>query len=110
MTWTDRVAVKNVGRIVAEGSPETIGGRNQERAVIGFRLPQDVVVGDVPLPRRATHAEREGRVTFESETPTRDVARLVAWAAGGGEEVEGLTVSRPTLEDAYLKLTDEEES
>jgi len=104
----DRVAVINAGRIVAEGSPETIGGRDHEKAVIAFRLPQGVAVGDIPLPRGAAHDEKEGRVTFETETPTRDMARLVAWAAGRGEELEGLTVSRPTLEDTYLMLTDEE--
>jgi ABC-2 type transport system ATP-binding protein len=105
----DRVAVISAGRIVAEGSPETIGGRDHEKAVIGFRLPQGVAVGDVPLPGGTAQVEK-GRMTFETETPTRDVARLVAWAAGRAEELEGLTVSRPTLEDAYLMLTDEEKS
>jgi ABC-2 type transport system ATP-binding protein len=106
----DRVAVIGAGRILAEGSPETIGGRDHEKAVIAFRLPQGVAVGDVPLAPGAAQHEKEGRVTFETETPTRDVARLVTWAAGRGEELDGLTVSRPTLEDAYLMLTDEERS
>jgi len=106
----DRVAVISAGRIVAEGSPETIGGRDHVNAVVGFRLPQSVAVDDVPLPRGVAFDEKDGRVTFETEAPTRDVARLVAWAAGRGEELEGLTVSRPTLEDAYLMLTDEEGS
>jgi ABC-2 type transport system ATP-binding protein len=106
----DRVAVITAGRILAEGSPETIGGRDLVKAVIAFRLPQGVEAGDVPLPRGAALDERHGRVSFETEAPTRDIASLVAWAAGRSEELEGLTVSRPTLEDTYLMLTEEEGS
>ena len=101
MMWTDHLAVISIGRVLAEGSPERIGGRDHEKAVIAFRLPHGVAAGDVPFPRGTAHDEKEGRVTFETETPTRDVARLATWAAGRGEELEWLTVSRPTLQDAY---------
>jgi ABC-2 type transport system ATP-binding protein len=101
MMWADGVAVISASRIVAESSPETIGGRDHEKAVIAFRLPQGVAVGDIPLPRGAARDVTEGRVSFETETATRDVARLVAWAAGRGEELEELTVWRPTSVDAY---------
>src|SRR5262249_10239571 len=106
----DRVAVISAGRIVAEGSPQTIGGRDHEKAVITFRLPQGVAAGEVPLPQGTAHDEKEGRLTFETETPTRDVARRVAWAAACGEDLEGLIVSRPTLDEAFLMLPEEEDS
>ena len=38
-------------------------------------------------------------------TPTRDLAPLLSWAVVRGYELEGLTVSRPSLEDVYLELT-----
>jgi hypothetical protein len=31
---------------------------------------------------------------------------LVVWASERGEELEALTVTRPSLEDIYLRLTD----
>ena len=37
----------------------------------------------------------------------RDLAPLLSWAAVRGYELEGLTVSRPSLEDVYLELTEE---
>ena len=46
-------------------------------------------------------------VRFRSTHPTRDLAPLLAWAAGRGMELERLTVTRPTLEDIYLELTEE---
>jgi ABC-2 type transport system ATP-binding protein len=104
----DRVAVIAGGRIVAEGEPDEIGVRGDRSAVVGFRLPDGVGVEDLPVGNAALR--HDGHVTLESETPTRDVAALTAWAAGRGTELEGLTVSRPTLEDVYLSLTGEEAS
>jgi hypothetical protein len=45
-------------------------------------------------------------VVLRSDAPTALLARLTAWAAARGEELVGLTVVRPTLEDAYLSLTE----
>ena len=46
-------------------------------------------------------------MSFRTETPTRDLAPLLEWAAHRGMELEHLTVTRPTLEDVYLDLTEE---
>jgi ABC-2 type transport system ATP-binding protein len=104
----DRVAVIAGGRIVAEGEPDEIGVRGDRSAIVGFRLPDGVGVEDLPVGNATLR--HDGHVTLESETPTRDVAALTAWAAGRGTELEGLTVSRPTLEDVYISLTGEEAS
>jgi ABC-2 type transport system ATP-binding protein len=37
--------------------------------------------------------------------PTKALHELTAWALERGIELEGLQVSRPTLEDVYLDLT-----
>jgi ABC-2 type transport system ATP-binding protein len=44
-------------------------------------------------------------VTLRTNAPTRDLAPLLSWAVVRGYELEGLTVSRPSLEDVYLELT-----
>ena len=44
---------------------------------------------------------------MRTEHPTGILWLLLDWAATRGEELEGLTVTRPTLEDVYLALTAE---
>jgi ABC-2 type transport system ATP-binding protein len=98
----DRVAVIAAGQIVAEGTPESIGGRDVGAAVVTFRMP-DHADGGPPLPVGAEAAG--GRITFTTQTPTRDLTPLLVWASDHGIELEGLTVARPSLEDVYLELT-----
>jgi ABC-2 type transport system ATP-binding protein len=97
----DRVVVIARGRVIAEGTPDSLG--RDGHAVVSFRAP--AFADGLPLPEDA-RTER-GVVTFETATPTRALAPILAWAAGRGMELEGLSVGRPTLEDVYLQLTEE---
>jgi len=101
----DRVVVLADGAIVAEGSPESLGGRDVAEAVISFRLPPGVSLADLPdgLPSRPRL--RDNQVTLRTLTPTSSLNVLTGWAIGRGEELEALTVTRPSLEDVYLQLT-----
>ncbi|MGW0585171.1 ABC transporter ATP-binding protein, partial [Streptomyces sp. NPDC002920] len=45
--------------------------------------------------------------TTHTDTPTRTVAELTQRFDG---EIPGLTVTRPTLEDVYLRLTGQEDA
>jgi ABC-2 type transport system ATP-binding protein len=45
-------------------------------------------------------------VVIRTEEPTRVLAELTAQAVARGEELTGLEVRRPTLEEVYLTLTD----
>ena len=45
---------------------------------------------------------------LETEDPTELLHRLTGEAIKRGARLEGLTVSRPTLEDVYLELTAEQ--
>jgi ABC-2 type transport system ATP-binding protein len=83
----DRVVVLAGGRVVAEGSPESLAAASGE-AVVTYRAGG-----------RAEH--------FRTATPTADLLPLLSAAAARGEELEGLTVTRPSLEDVYLQLTEE---
>ncbi len=97
----NRVAVIAGGVIVAEGSPDSIGGRDRAAVHIRFGLPQAVALADLPLP--ATTGGGEG-VLIETKEPTRALAALTAWAVARDIELPGLTVTRPSLEDVYLEL------
>jgi ABC-2 type transport system ATP-binding protein len=102
----DRVAVLANGRIVAEDTPDMLAGRENGVAFVRFRLPDGVGAQDLPLPRDAELEAANGHIAFRTETPTRALTPLLDWASGRGEELEGLSVTRPSLEDVYLELTD----
>lgn len=96
----DRVAVIAGGLIVAEGTPETIGGRNRAAVAIRFELPDTLALTDLPLPA----VMDDGRVLVASDNPTKDLHALTGWAVERKIEIGGLVVERPTLEDIYLEL------
>ncbi|CAB4534180.1 unannotated protein [freshwater metagenome] len=78
----DRVAVITNGRIVEVATPATLGGRNTAKA-------------------RITWIEEGSYQELESDDPTGEVMRLSQRFNG---EIPELTVTRPTLEDIYLKM------
>ena len=102
----DRVAVIASGRIVAEGDPSSLAGREVGTAVVTFLRPEGVGLQDLPLPEGIDLEHSNGHVAFRTATPTRDLEPLVLWAVGQDRELDGLTITRPSLEDVYLELTD----
>jgi ABC-2 type transport system ATP-binding protein len=101
----DRIAVMVAGRIVAEGTPATLGGRDRADAVIRFRLG---TANDTALPealQARAERDRSGDVTLRTPAPLDDLAALAAWSREHGIAVTDLDVRRPQLEDVYLELT-----
>lgn len=97
----DRVAVIANGRIVAEGTPDTLGDRNRATVSVRFRVPRHVTLPEgldiVRMP--------DGSLELSSSDLARELHRLTGWALDAGIDLEGLEIFRPTLEDVYLKLT-----
>jgi ABC-2 type transport system ATP-binding protein len=83
----DRVAVIVNGEIIREGSPAELTSEQPETE-IRYRVD-----GEEVLERTAN--------------PTQRLNELTAAALERGEELEGLEVRRPTLEEVYLELTAE---
>jgi ABC-2 type transport system ATP-binding protein len=103
----DRVAVIVEGRIVAEGPPESIGGREAGEAVVSFRLPAGAALADLP-PGLPEPVVDDGVVSVRSAQPTSLLHTLTGWALARGGELPALSVTRPSLEDVYLKLAGED--
>ncbi|HEX5396872.1 MAG TPA: ABC transporter ATP-binding protein [Candidatus Limnocylindria bacterium] len=101
----DRVAIIAAGRIVASGTPDTLGSRGAGSSSVRFGLPHGAELPDGFGARRTA----EG---YELETgePTRLLHDLTSWALSADVELTGLEVSRPSLEDVYLALTGEAEA
>jgi ABC-2 type transport system ATP-binding protein len=81
----DRVGVISAGRILELDTPQRLGGRAESEANVSW----------------TENGERRGVVTAE---PTRTIQEL---AARFGGEVPGLGVTRPSLEDVYLRIIGE---
>ncbi|MFT4049904.1 MAG: ABC transporter ATP-binding protein [Solirubrobacterales bacterium] len=105
----DQIAVFSGGQIVAQGTPDEIGGRKSLPSRIEFRLPAQFDAADLPAEFRA--ATENGRdFSLAAEDPTRKVHEITGWAIDRGVSLEDLAVVRPSLEDVYLGLTGSGES
>ncbi|CAN5630000.1 ABC transporter ATP-binding protein [soil metagenome] len=97
----DRVAIIVQGHIVAEGAPDILRSRDQESR-IRFRRP----AGRELPPAIASLSDATAELVELSTTqPTRVLHTLTTWAVDQGVELEGLSVSRASLEEIYLELT-----
>jgi ABC-2 type transport system ATP-binding protein len=96
------VAVLTRGHVVATGSPASLGGRDRGSVAIRFALPEGVAVSDLPVaPSKVLGNEIE--ITTDDELVV--LARVVNWALERTLTLPGLSVTRVTLEDVYLGLT-----
>jgi ABC-2 type transport system ATP-binding protein len=103
----DRVVIISAGRIVAEGTPDTLAGREKAAASIRFKLPP---ASELP-PSIASQAKTDGDVmSIETHDPTRALYELTSWAVQADLTLEGLEVTRPSLEDVYLEITESSEA
>ncbi|MBO9713411.1 ABC transporter ATP-binding protein [Sphingomonas sp.] len=96
----DRVAVIAGGRIIAEGTPATLGIEGGATSRIRFRSPP----GARP-PVEGTTSE-DGLVTVDAEDPVPLLNRLTSWAISNNVALADLEVARPSLEERYLELVE----
>lgn len=102
----DRVVIIAAGKIVAEGTPDSLVGRKQVDTVIRFRIPDPSML---PEKIRAGSSVDGNEVELEAPDPTRTLYDLTSWAVDKGITLDGLQVLRPSLEDVYLEITGEAE-
>jgi ABC-2 type transport system ATP-binding protein len=84
----DRVAVLRGGEIVTIGTPAALRAATGETEI--------------------RYRENGRDVALTTQEPTRTLHELTARALAEGRELEGLEVRRPTLEDVYLALLEDE--
>jgi ABC-2 type transport system ATP-binding protein len=100
----DRICVIAAGKVVAQGTPETLRAGTDQLTHIRFELPSGLVASALPL----KVSVEEGVAVIETATPTRTLSDLTTWAVAQGLELPNLEVTRPSLEDVYLELTKNE--
>jgi ABC-2 type transport system ATP-binding protein len=84
----DRVAIVKDGRILAIGPPRELGV-----GAAHYRVAYRDATGEL--------------VELQTDDPTRTLHELTQDALARGEQLEELSVGRPSLEDVYLELTAE---
>ncbi len=101
----DRIAVVAAGRVVAEGTPGTLGGRNRAASRISAIVPADLDQADLPTLPAAEVTLAGGHLLVVSSDAPRAVHRLTGWALDKRIDLRDLNVTQPSLEDVYLELT-----
>jgi ABC-2 type transport system ATP-binding protein len=86
----DRVAVMREGLIVRVGTPAELTSADLQTEIRYRQNGEEVLV--------------------RTDEPTRVLAELTSAAVARGEELDGLQVRRPSLEEVYLALTAEDET
>jgi ABC-2 type transport system ATP-binding protein len=82
----DRVAIIKGGRILAEGSPAELGVGGGSRYSVAYLRDGEPVI-------------------TQTDDPTALLHELTGAALARGERLDGLSVTRPSLEEIYLELT-----
>jgi ABC-2 type transport system ATP-binding protein len=101
----DHIAIIVAGRIAAEGSVEDLIAQHASVSEIHFLLPSTVPPDAMPLLPLSSLAVINGAVIIETQEPLATLEGLIRWARSHQLDLPDLTVTRPTLEDVYLKLT-----
>ena len=97
----DRVAVIAAGRIVAEGTPAAIAGRDTIRPRLRYRPP----AGATPPAELTGPPDTDGWIEVVPEDLTTALHQLTGWAIEHGVDLDDLQILRPSLEEVYLQLT-----
>jgi ABC-2 type transport system ATP-binding protein len=100
----DRVAVLRAGRIVATGTPEELGGRSELPATVRFLAP----AGGEPPALPGAEVRRDGaHLTVTAPDAAAAAFAVTSWARERDLVLRDFSVTRPSLEDIYLRLTEE---
>ena len=97
----DRVVVMARGRVVAEGTPQSLAARTGTTQISWRHAP------GTALPAGATLDD--GRAVIDATDPVTALHDLTGAALRDGLALDDLRVNRPSLEETYLELLDEDE-
>jgi ABC-2 type transport system ATP-binding protein len=101
----DNIVVIGRGKVVAQGTPDSLGGRDTAAMHIRFRLPAGVDPTSLPV---VVTVDQHGFCELTTTDDTRTLHALTGWAITSDVALEGLVATRPSLEDTYLELVSKE--
>jgi ABC-2 type transport system ATP-binding protein len=105
----DRVAIIAGGELRALGAPESLRANAGQRArvEVSFRLPVPASL-IARLPGVADASADEDGAAYQANDPAAAVTALIHDLDASGNSLRHISITQPTLEDLYLKLTNAE--
>jgi ABC-2 type transport system ATP-binding protein len=97
----DNIVVIGAGKVVGQGTPDDLGGRDVAALHIRFRLPPGVDPATLPVD---VTMDQHGYCELTTTDDARVLHTLTGWSLDHDISLEGLVASRPSLEDIYLSL------
>jgi ABC-2 type transport system ATP-binding protein len=94
----DEIAIMDVGKIITQGSPETLLKEHYKNVII--ELPIDEFDGDLDGIEHRT-LETQGIIEIETDNVSASLQELAARTSG----LNGMKIRQPNLEDLFLDLT-----
>ena len=94
----DEIAIMDVGKIITQGSPETLLKKHYKNVII--ELPIDGFDGDLDGIEHRT-LETQGIIEIETDDVSGSLQELAARTSG----LNGMKIRQPNLEDLFLDLT-----
>jgi ABC-2 type transport system ATP-binding protein len=103
----DRLCILRSGEVVAAGTAAELTSKAGGGTVVRFRLPDGVRVDAIAAACDVTPNVSGTQVTLTSDHPQTTLYKLTGWAEQHAVELDGLEVTRPSLDDVFLELTGE---
>jgi ABC-2 type transport system ATP-binding protein len=101
----DRLTILREGLVVAQGTAAQLTERSGGGTVIRFAVPSGI---DAATLREASGVAPEvsgNQVTLRTDQPQHTLYRLTSWAESAHVDLDGIEVTRPSLDDVFLELT-----
>jgi ABC-2 type transport system ATP-binding protein len=102
----DRIVVISDGVIVARGTAAELADQIEATTRITWSPLPDA---ELPPERLGWIIDQTGTALIETNDVLPTIHALTSWATETGGDLPELNVARPTLEDVYLALTDDDE-
>ena len=107
----DRIGVISAGKLIIEGTIWDLRRELGTATRISWRPEPEFDLGGLPQGGGSWQRTDSGRLTLETDQPTRLLGELIGWSESRGlSELPELWVRSPSLEEIYLELVGGSES
>jgi ABC-2 type transport system ATP-binding protein len=102
----DRVAIVDHGKVIALGTPRELKARSGDKTRIEVRLAQPESDSDLRNLEGVTDCRTlNGTYILHCQRPPQAIVSLVKHLEARGNELVGLEIATPSLEDVFIELT-----